>query len=289
MPTITLDHWCQTTHIGLLLRGTCQRVSTEDKSISWDATRFIPRHLSAWVNILILNVGLDAAGQVEQAGQTESVLAVVRLELSGQIVCGQSQFTLIPRTSDQQSNRPKSGKDARCQAPFPHHQSLHHHLCYTGRPGKIIFGNQQVALLSDSWRVAEPGADDVKRKLSLEFCLPAGSHRVEQSWPTRDAGASQQSRHLGAQVRVLPAHRCISGSSILWCRDHIFALVPEDLERFIEDRSKFREDRATTNATSFVMLDLWFENAQAVHFPGDCRRSNSQGEIVTAMYQFIDA
>ena len=120
MPTITLDHWCQTRHIGLLLRGTCQRVSTEDKSISWDATRFIPRHLSAWVNILIVNVGLDAAGQVEQAGQTESVLAVVRLELSGQIVCGQSRFTLIPRTSNQHSKRPKSGKDARRRVPSSH-------------------------------------------------------------------------------------------------------------------------------------------------------------------------
>jgi hypothetical protein len=35
-------------------------------------------------------------------------------------------------------------------------------------------------------------------ELALEFGLSAGSHRVEQSWPTRDTGAPQEARHLAA-------------------------------------------------------------------------------------------
>ena len=61
-----------------------------------------------------------------------------------------------------------------------------------------IFGDQQVTLLCDAWRVAEPGAHLVQWKLTLQFRLPAGPHRMKQSWPTRDAGSAQQARHLGA-------------------------------------------------------------------------------------------
>ena len=32
----------------------------------------------------------------------------------------------------------------------------------------------------------------------VKIRLPAGSHRVEQSWPTRDAGPAQEARHLAA-------------------------------------------------------------------------------------------
>ena len=31
----------------------------------------------------------------------------------------------------------------------------------------------------------------MQRELALQFCLPAGTHRVEPSWPTRDAGQPQ--------------------------------------------------------------------------------------------------
>ena len=71
-------------------------------------------------------------------------------------------------------------------------------------------------------------------ELSLQFCLSASPHRMEQSWPTRDAGAAQESRHLAAQVGVLPTHRCIGCCTVLWSRDHILALVAEDLEGFVE-------------------------------------------------------
>jgi len=57
--------------------------------------------------------------------------------------------------------------------------------------------DQQVTLLCDAWRVAKPGADHVQWELTLEFCLPASSHRMEQSWPTRNTGAAQESCHLG--------------------------------------------------------------------------------------------
>ena len=87
------------------------------------------------------------------------------------------------------------------------------------------------------------------RELALQFRLSARPHRVEQSRPTRNSGAAQQSCHLGAYIRVLPAHRRISGGSILRCGDQVFAFIAEDLKRFIEDRSKLRENRATANAT----------------------------------------
>ncbi|MFN9433467.1 MAG: hypothetical protein ACK6DC_00840, partial [Planctomycetota bacterium] len=49
----------------------------------------------------------------------------------------------------------------------------------------------------------------------------------------------------------------------------LFALIAEYLERFVEDRSKLREDRAAANAATFVMLDLRFWDAHAVHLPID--------------------
>jgi len=61
----------------------------------------------------------------------------------------------------------------------------------------------------------------------------------------------------------------LGGSPIPGSRDYILALVAEYLEAFVEDRSQFREDRATTNATAFVMLDLGLWNADWVHFPSD--------------------
>jgi len=64
-----------------------------------------------------------------------------------------------------------------------------HSLRHPGCLGKIFLSNQQVTLLCDAWRVAKPGADHVQRELALEFCLSASSHRMEQSWPTRNAGA----------------------------------------------------------------------------------------------------
>jgi hypothetical protein len=43
----------------------------------------------------------------------------------------------------------------------------------------------------------------------------------------------------------------------------------KDLERFVEDRSKLRKNRAATNATTFVMLDLRHWDTHSVHFPVD--------------------
>ena len=77
--------------------------------------------------------------------------------------------------------------------------------------------------------------------------------------------------------------------TVLWSRNHILAFVAEDLEGFVEDRSQLGKDREAANVTAFVMLDFWLRDAHPVHFPIDCRRSNSQGEIVTAMQLFINA
>ena len=49
----------------------------------------------------------------------------------------------------------------------------------------------------------------------------------------------------------------------------ILALVAEDLEGLVEDRSKFGEDRATANATTYVMFDLRLWDTHTIHFPTD--------------------
>jgi hypothetical protein len=66
-----------------------------------------------------------------------------------------------------------------------------------------------------------------------------------------------------------PTHRSVGCGSALRRGDHIFAFVAEYLEGFVEDRSKLRKDRATTNATTFVMLDLWLGEAHPIQFPID--------------------
>jgi hypothetical protein len=66
-----------------------------------------------------------------------------------------------------------------------------------------------------------------------------------------------------------PTHGRVGCRSILWRSDHILAFVAENLEGLIEDRSKLGEDRATTNATTFVMLDLRLGDAHPIHFPID--------------------
>ena len=84
---------------------------------------------------------------------------------------------------------------------------------------------------------------------------------------------------ISLSTRTTEPTQCSIGCrSILWSRDHVFALVTEDLEGFVQDRSKLREDRAVANATAFVMLDLWLWNTHSVHFPIDvvCAKSNSQ-------------
>ena len=73
-----------------------------------------------------------------------------------------------------------------------------HSLRHAGRSSKIVLGNQQITLLSDAWRVTKPRTDYVQWELTLEFRLSASPHRMEQSWPTRDARAAQESRHFGA-------------------------------------------------------------------------------------------
>ena len=66
-----------------------------------------------------------------------------------------------------------------------------------------------------------------------------------------------------------PTHGRVGCRSILWRSDHILAFVAENLEGLIEDRSKLGEDRATTNDTTFVVLDLRLGDAHPIHFPID--------------------
>ena len=56
----------------------------------------------------------------------------------------------------------------------------------------------------------------------------------------------------------------LGGRSILRSSDHVFAFVAEDFEGFVQDRSQLGKDRATTNATAFVMLDLRLWDAHLV-------------------------
>jgi hypothetical protein len=92
----------------------------------------------------------------------------------------------IHKTAEHRVRMPVSG-----HLPQTIDSPLQHHLRYTSRLGKIILGHQQITLLRDAWRVAQPGTDYVQWELALQFRLSAGPHRVEQSWPTRNASAAQ--------------------------------------------------------------------------------------------------
>jgi hypothetical protein len=93
-------------------------------------------------------------------------------------------------------------------------------------------------------------------ELSLEFCLPAGPNRMEQSWPARNANSSHQSKHLTAQVGISQTHLAIGCSAGRRKRDRKLTLVPKDLEGFVQDRSKLVEYRATPSAKAIMMCDL---------------------------------
>jgi hypothetical protein len=66
---------------------------------------------------------------------------------------------------------------------------------------------------------------------------------------------------------VLAAERYWGGG------DHIFALVADDLEGFVEDRSQFEKERTVANATTFVLKVLWLRDSHPVQFPVDDRPS----------------
>jgi hypothetical protein len=55
-------------------------------------------------------------------------------------------------------------------------------------------------------------------------------------------------------------------------RDHIFALVTEVLERFVEDWSQLGKDRAATDSPTFVVLDLWHRDTHPIQLPIDVVR-----------------
>jgi hypothetical protein len=63
---------------------------------------------------------------------------------------------------------------------------------------------------------------------------------------------------------MLPTDRCVGSGSVLRCGDHVFALVSEHLERFVEDRSQLGKDWAATNTAAFVVLDLWLRDAHSI-------------------------
>ncbi|MBM3967493.1 MAG: hypothetical protein FJ308_20920 [Planctomycetes bacterium] len=68
---------------------------------------------------------------------------------------------------------------------------------------------------------------------------------------------------------MLPTHLCVGCRSVARHCNDILALGAEDLESFVQDRSEFWKDRATANATSFMVLDLRLWDAHSVHFPID--------------------
>ena len=96
-------------------------------------------------------------------------------------------------------------------------------------------------------------------------------------------------------LNSFPTHGCVGSGTVLWSRDHVFALVAEYLERFVEDRSKIREDRATANATTFVMLDLRLWDAHPILIPiDDCSQHDFLGhngyfKLVMSLFQHIEA
>ena len=77
---------------------------------------------------------------------------------------------------------------------------------------------------------------------------------------------------ISLSTRTTEPTQCSIGCrSILWSRDHVFALVTEDLEGFVEDRTQLWKDRVATNAKDLLMLHLRIWDAHPVDFPIDLR------------------
>ncbi|MFM9064846.1 MAG: hypothetical protein ACKOOI_17675, partial [Pirellula sp.] len=94
-------------------------------------------------------------------------------------------------------------------------------------------------------------SDDFSEIIRRHLCVRQGNrHTPLCRCPGNDLHLMKYDRTAQRSVPTT-----LGGSSILWSRDHVFALVAEDLERFVEDRSQLGKDRATTNATTFVVLD----------------------------------
>ncbi len=116
--------------------------------------------------------------------------------------------------------------------------------------------------------------------LVLECRLsPIPSRRRQSSKSGKDARCRAPSpQHLAFTLHQHLLHpsrlgKIILGNQqsgpILWSGDHILALIAKDLEGFVEDRSQLGENRATANATAFVVLDFRLGDAHPIHFPID--------------------
>jgi len=134
----------------------------------------------------------------------------------------------------------KSGKDALCRAPSPHHQSLNRPP--SPSPRLPPWQNHPQYLASNS----------VAR--SVVSCQAKSKPRATGT------------RGGVLFVGWLASNGTIAANPRRRCGDHIFALVPEDLERFVEDRTQLREDRATANAMAFLVFYLRLFDAHSIQF-----------------------
>jgi hypothetical protein len=147
-----------------------------------------------------------------QAKRAASIVSRVAIRLEDQRINHRAyqfacsvcpEFELTPPWCDFAPDTPEERKNGeRCDILAKSDRQKIAAKCSAGRLGKIVFGDQQVTLLGNARRIAKPRANHMRRELTLQFRLPAGPpllkrNRMEQSWPTRDAGASQQSRHFG--------------------------------------------------------------------------------------------
>jgi hypothetical protein len=133
------------------------------------------------------------------------------------------------------------------------HSPLHHHLRRPRRLGKIILGNQKVALLSDPSRVAKPGTDHVERELALQFRLPAGcaSNGTIVANPRRRRGAGVASSRCVGWHSFNPSPRWLRHGTVE-SRPRIFR------DRYARGlrhlRSRLRRAPSVPTTTGYALL-----------------------------------
>jgi hypothetical protein len=97
----------------------------------------------------------------------------------------------------------------------------------------------------------------------------------------------EQTSQFAVQAGIFSPPCSVSCNAVLRCCDHVFAFVPDDLERFVEDRSQHWKDWSVTNATSVVMVDLCRRNIQPICCTGClcarcCVPCNVRGSAIDA-------
>jgi len=97
----------------------------------------------------------------------------------------------------------------------------------------------------------------------------------------------EQTSQFAVQAGIFSPPCSVSCNAVLRCCDQVFALVTEDLKRFVEDGAQLWIDWSFANTTAFVMVDLYRWNIHPICCTGClcarcCVPGNVRGSAVDA-------